>query len=62
MTDKEIKDLFKVPHSTLWTWKKGKSSSYKKNIYNFFRSLTREEAIQIFNRFNPKENQLKNKE
>ena len=51
MTDKEIKELFDIPHSTLWTWKNGKSGLYKKNIYSFLRSLTKEEALQIISRF-----------
>ena len=55
MTDKEIKELFSIPHSTLWTWKKEKSSMYKKKIYDFLRALTREEAEAIFKRVNIKE-------
>jgi len=54
MTDKEIKDLFNIPHATLWTWKKGTSTEYKKRIYDFLRALTREEAEAIFRRINVK--------
>ena len=54
MTDKEIKDLFNIPHATLWTWKKGTSTEYKKRIYDFLRALTREEAEAIFRRINIK--------
>ena len=50
MTDKDIKELFDVPHSTLWTWKTGKSTSYKKQIYNLLRAMTKEEVINVLNR------------
>jgi len=50
MIDKEIKELFNVPHSTLWTWKTGKSTSYKKQIYDFLKAMTKEEAVNILNR------------
>jgi len=56
MTDKEIKKLFDIPHTTLWMWKNEKSSIYKKKIYDFLRALTIEEAKNVFERINKKLN------
>jgi len=39
MTDKQIKEILKVPHSTLWTWKYAKSTQYKNNLYQLLKNI-----------------------
>ena len=53
MTDKEIKNKFNIPHSTLWRWKK-ENCNYKNKIYHFLRALTIEECENILERLKKK--------
>jgi hypothetical protein len=44
MKDSEIKELFKIPNSTLYDWKK--RDDYRVNIINFLKKLDRDEVLK----------------
>jgi len=50
MRDVEIKKMFNIPNSTLYKFKAREKGDWRKNIYNFLRALTKEEAEDIFKR------------
>jgi len=54
MRDIEIKQMFNIPNSTLYKFKAREKGDWRRNIYDFLRALTKEEAETIFRRINVK--------
>jgi hypothetical protein len=44
MKDSEIKELFKIPNSTFYDWKK--RDDYRRNIIDFLKKLDRDEVLK----------------
>jgi len=55
MRDVEIRRMFNIPNSTLYKFKAKERGDWRRNVYDFLRALTREEAEAIFKRVNIKE-------
>jgi hypothetical protein len=45
MKDHEIKELFGIPNSTLYDWRK--REDYKKNILNFLEKIDKKEVFKL---------------
>jgi predicted transcriptional regulator len=45
MKDSEIKEIFKIPNSTLYDWKK--RDDYRKKILDFLKIIKKDEFIKI---------------
>jgi predicted transcriptional regulator len=54
MRDVEIKKLFNIPHSTLYKFKIREKGDWRRNVYDFLRAITKEEAEEILKRINIK--------
>lgn len=50
MRDIEIKKMFNIPNSTLYSFKAKEKGDWRRNIYDFLRALTKEEAEAILKR------------
>ena len=54
MRDVEIKQMFNIPNSTLYKFKIREKGDWRRNVYDFLRAMTKEEAEAIFKRINVK--------
>ena len=50
MRDVEIKEIFNIPNATLYNFKNRKDDDWRKQIIEFLRAITKEEAEEIFKR------------
>ncbi len=46
MKDIEIKEMFKIPNSTLYDWKK--RDDYRKKILDFLKKLDKDDLLKLY--------------
>jgi len=54
MRDIEIRKMFNIPVSTLYKFKVREKGDWRRNVYDFLRALTLEEAKEILKRIETK--------